>query len=412
MIERFVRDKNTRLRLLAGGLGRYVEGFATLLCEQGYRPKSVTYRIRMVGAFAKWLHIRGVEVRSIDDETVSQFLQYRWKRRSRNRADEPGLRLFLEYLRKRSIVQQYRPQPDKSRLALILQGYAQYLVHERSLAVATRQNYGSLIHGFLMDRFGARIPELGKLRARDITSYLERYRIKFSIGRSKLLVTALRSFLRYAFIKGMIRYDLMPSVPTVAHWKRSGLPKAIPQDHVELILKSCDRRTREGLRDYAILLILARLGLRCHEVVYMRLEDLDWDQGEVIIRGKGCRSDRLPVPEDVGAAIATYLRRGRPQCADRRLFVRVKAPHKGFSGSCAVGDLLRRAAVRAGFKPSLISPHRLRHSVATEMLRQGATLQEISQLLRHRQADTTTIYAKVDVIALRRLAQPWPRATR
>ena len=122
-----------------------------------------------------------------------------------------------------------------------------------------------------------------------------------------------------------------------------------------LPLKSCDRRTREGLRDYAILLILARLGLRCHEVVYMRLEDLDWDQGEVIIRGKGCRSDRLPVPEDVGAAIATYLRRGRPQCADRRLFVRVKAPHKGFSGSCAVGDLLRRAAVRAGFKPSLPS---------------------------------------------------------
>ena len=189
----------------------------------------------------------------------------------------------------------------------------------------------------------------------------------------------------------------MPSVPTVAHWKRSGLPKAIPQDHVELILKSCDRRTREGLRDYAILLILARLGLRCHEVVYMRLEDLDWDQGEVIIRGKGCRSDRLPVPEDVGAAIATYLRRGRPQCADRRLFVRVKAPHKGFSGSCAVGDLLRRAAVRAGFvpfpdQPAPLAPFRSHRDAGVREPR----CRRISQLLRHRQADTTTIYAKVE----------------
>lgn len=411
MIERFIRDKTTRRHLLTGKMGRYVEGFAEYLSDQGYRPAGVTYRLRIVGAFGRWLDRRDIGVRKINDETVSQFLQYRWKCRSRSPADEPGLRLFLEHLRQRRIVRQYRPRPNKSKLARMLQGYERYLVRERALATATRENYGSMIHDFLADRFGARAPGLRKLRAQDITRYLERYGTRFSIARTKLLVTTLRSFLRYALIKGMITHDLVPFVPTVAHWKRGGLPKAVPQGQVKRILQSCDRRTRRGRRDYAVLLLLARLGLRCNEVVFMRLEDIDWDHGEIVIRGKGPRSDLLPIPEDVGEAIASYLRRGRPRCATRRLFVRLKAPYKGFSGSSAVGDLLRHATGRAGLDPSLISPHRLRHSVATEMLRQGATLHEISQLLRHRHTDTTAIYAKVDVIALRQLAQPWPAAT-
>jgi site-specific recombinase XerD len=253
---------------------------------------------------------------------------------------------------------------------------------------------------------------LRQLSARDVTRFLHRYCQHFSKGRAKLLVTALRSFLRYALVKGLITNDLVPCVPTVAYWKRSGLPKAIPKSQVKRILHSSDHRTSIGRRDYAVVLVLARLGLRCHEVVLMTLDDIDWAQGEITVRGKGRRSDRLPIPDDVGTAIAAYLRRGRPHCATRRLFVRDRAPYEGFSSSTAVGDILRRAAARAGLDPSGLGPHRLRHSVATEMLRHGATLQEISEILRHRHADTTAIYAKVDLVALRQLAQPWPGARR
>jgi integrase/recombinase XerD len=201
-------------------------------------------------------------------------------------------------------------------------------------------------------------------------------------------------------------------VPAVAFWKRGRLPKAIPQHQVKCLVQSCDRCTPIGRRDYAILLLLARLGLRCHEVVRMALDDIDWDKGEMTIRGKGSRHDRLPLPTDVGKAIASYLLHGRPSCGTRRLFVRAYAPHTGFTRSAAIFEIARRAAERAELDPSLISPHRLRHSLATEMLRHGATLREISEILRHGHTDTTAIYAKVDLNALRQVVDPWPGVQR
>ncbi len=399
-----------RAYLQTGKVGRYLDAFAKLLSERGYRVQGIKYRLRIVRVFGRWLDGRGLKLRDVDEQTVASFLEYRWKYRSRSGADEPGLRLFLNHLRDRGVVRRRRPRLDQSSLARTLRAYDRYLVRDRDLAKATRENYASLVRSFLVDKFGKDHLHLRQLNARDVTRFLLRYCQRFSKSRAKLLVTALRSFLRYALVKGLITNDLVPGVPTVAYWKRSGLPKAIPQDQIKRILHGCDRRTAIGRRDYAVLLLLTRLGLRCHEVVLMTLDDIDWDQGEITVRGKGCRSDRLPIPGDVGIAIAAYLRRGRPRCSTRRLFVRVRAPCNGFSGSAAVGDILRRAAARAGLEPSGIGPHRLRHSVATEMLRHGATLHEISELLRHRHADTTAIYAKVDLVALRQLAQPWPGA--
>jgi site-specific recombinase XerD len=202
--------------------------------------------------------------------------------------------------------------------------------------------------------------------------------------------------------------DLAAVVPTVANHRFSGLPKFLTPDEIERLLHVCDLGTVAGRRDYAILLLLARLGLRAGEVVHMTLEDIDWDAGELVIRGKSRRENRLPLPVDVGKAFAQYLRHGRPRCCSRRVFIRLSAPHQGFSSSVAVCDVVRRALARAGLNPAFKGAHLLRHSLATRMLRAGASMGEIGQILRHRLANTTEIYAKVDLTALRALAEPWP----
>jgi len=199
-------------------------------------------------------------------------------------------------------------------------------------------------------------------------------------------------------------------VPRVADWRLATLPKSITSDQVERLLEACDRRNAVGRRDYAILLMLARLGLRAGEIVAMDLEDLDWDTGELVVRGKGGRRDRLPLPRDVGAAVAAYLRLGRPTCSTRRVFIRMRAPLRGFANSIAICTIVERALTRAELDPPRKGAHLLRHTLACTMLRGGASLAEIGEILRHRSPDTTAIYAKVDVTALRALAPAWPRS--
>ncbi len=218
----------------------------------------------------------------------------------------------------------------------------------------------------------------------------------------------MRSFLRFALRKGKIETDLAAAVPTVASWRLASVPPSLNPQQIECLLDSCDQSTIVGQRDATILLLLCRLGLRAGEIVAMRLEDLDWRAAEITVRGKGRRRNRLPMPQDVGQALATHLRKGRPSCSSRRAFVRLRAPHRGFASAVAICSLVRRALDRAGLRPAREGAHLLRHSLATEMLRQGASLDEIAQILRHNSPTTTEIYAKVDVSALRELAQPWP----
>ncbi|MEX2123424.1 MAG: tyrosine-type recombinase/integrase [Woeseia sp.] len=224
------------------------------------------------------------------------------------------------------------------------------------------------------------------------------------------MVTALRSFVRYLKARGEISADLRAAVPTVANWRRADLPKTIAPEQVEKLLASCDGATPAGRRDRAILLLLARLGLRASEVVAMRLDDFDWATGMFIVRGKGPRREPVPLPEDVGQALAGYLSDGRPICASRRVFVRLQAPHRGLAHSSTVCDVVKRALARAGIDAALKGAHLLRHSLATRLLASGASLAEIGELLRHERLQTTQIYAKLDLGALRSLAQPWPGA--
>jgi len=224
------------------------------------------------------------------------------------------------------------------------------------------------------------------------------------------MVTALRSFLRFLFERGEIETDLAASVPTVAHWRLAGVPRYLDDDEVEKLLGSRDLSTATGRRDRAILLLLARLGLRAGEIVALRLEDLHWREGEFTVRGKGRYHDRLPLPREVGEAIALYLQKDRPSCRSRRVFLRRKAPLRGFAGPGTVTTIVRRAIDQAGLEPSEKGAHLLRRSLATGMLGRGATLAEIGQILRHRSPNSTEIYAKVDIGGLRSLARPWPLA--
>jgi site-specific recombinase XerD len=290
--------------------------------------------------------------------------------------------------------------------------YRHYLLQERGLAKTSLLNYVPFAEQLLTDRFSESALNLSELTAQDVTKFLQDRARQLCPGRAKLLVTALRSFLRYLRHQGQISVDLAGCVPSVAAWSLSTVPKFLPAGTVQQILDHCDRNTPEGKRNYAVLLLLARLGLRACEIVALSLNDIDWDNGRITIRGKGGRWAQLPLPVDVGEAIAIYLQSGRPRCVCRQVFIRHRAPLRGFAHSITVSTIVRRALIRARIDSVRKGAHLFRHTLATDLLRNGASLDEIGELLRHRSPNTTALYAKVDLTALRTLALPWPGGVR
>jgi site-specific recombinase XerD len=286
--------------------------------------------------------------------------------------------------------------------------YGQYLCQERALVSSTVHRYVVLAREFLTDCFGTSPIDLSTLQATNITGFVQRRAATIGSRWAQLMTTALRSFLQFARYRGDLTTDLAACVPTVANWSQSTLPRALPPGQLKLVLASCDRKTAMGRRDYAILLLLARLGLRSSEIIALSLEDLDWQTGLITVRGKGGRYSQLPLPVDVGEAIANYLQTARPKTVHRRIFLRGRAPVTSFKGPQAIASLVRHALVRAGIHSQRNGAHQFRHRLASQMLRHGASLAEIGELLRHRSPQTTTIYAKVDLTSLRTLALPWP----
>jgi site-specific recombinase XerD len=313
--------------------------------------------------------------------------------------------MLLSLLRDAGIIRCV-PVREETPLHAIEQRFARYLTQVRGLAKPTINNYLPIARTFLSERFGDNQITLDELTPRDITRFIVRHVNRMSPRSAQLVITALRSFFRYLYERGEISTNLVASIPTVANWRMSDLPKFLEPEHAECLLASCNRSVPTGRRDYAVLLLLAQLGLRAGEVVHMQLDDLDWERGELMVRGKSLRHDRLPIPTDVGEALAGYLCH-RPPCSSRRVFLRINAPRQGLTGSSAVCDIVRRALVRAGLHPARKGSHLLRHGLAVKMLRGGASLAEISEILRHELPSTTEIYTKVDVAALRALALPW-----
>jgi site-specific recombinase XerD len=329
------------------------------------------------------------------------------------RGDEAStVRRFVEHLRGFGVLSSPEAEPvcDASPFDDLLLGYTKFLLEERAVVQVTVDNYVPFALRFLGERFGDGPLSLRELGESDVTDFVLRWVRSQSPGIAKLMVTALRSFFRFLLAHGEIDVDLAAAVPSVADWRLSTVPKYISQEDVERVLGVCDRTTVVGRRNYAMLVLLARLGLRAGEVVRLELDDIDWRAGELTVRGKGFECDRMPLIPEVGEALADYVSRGRPECSTRRVFIRARPPIRQIGGSGTVSTVVCRAIRRAGVKAPTQGAHLLRHSLATNMLRAGASMGEIGEILRHRSPITTEIYAKVDFNALRRLAQPWPVA--
>jgi len=392
-------------RVCAGPLAPYFERFAAFLAGEGYAAQTVRTKCALVGELSRWLKSSGVaRLARLDEERVHKF--HARRRDARGRGDVSTSRQLLEFLRGLGAIASRRPHTDRSPLGRLTGDYERFLTSERGLARSTVIGYVAIVRRFLMEHFQSRPLRLQDLRPQDLHRFVLGEARRVSRTHARTTVTTLRSFLRFLRQRGAIDTDLAAALFGVSCWRWAHIPKSLPPDQVERLLGSCDRQTRSGQRDYAILLLLARLGLRGGEVLALTLDDLDWECGEVLVRGKGQRCERLPLPKDVGAALAQYLRHVRPACATRKVFLRLHAPQHGLRLS-AVCCVVRRALQRAGLNPDFKGAHLLRHSLATNMLRRGASLGEIGHLLRHRQPTTTQIYAKVDLEALRGIALPW-----
>ena len=387
-----------------GSLAAHLDKFAEFLVGEGYVSETIKAKYALVADLSHWLKQRGVPLAKLDETKLKQFHAHR--RGSRRRGDVSTGHQLLEFLRRLGVVPALPQKVDQTALGQLTRDYERFLSSERGLAPATLISYLPIVRRFLTAHFGNKALRLQDLQPQDLHRFILRQVPRGSRTYSKLMVTALRSFLRFLCQRGSTKTDLASALFGVAHWRLSQLPKSLPPDQVEQLLRCCDRSTASGQRDYAILLLLARLGLRGGEVLAMTLDDLDWERGEILVRGKGQRLERLPLPKDVGTALVHYLRRVRPTCSTRKVFIRLKAPRRGLRQT-SICCVVRRALQRAGLNPDFKGAHLLRHSLATKMLRRGASLGEIGQLLRHQQPTTTQIYAKVDIKALRAIALPW-----
>jgi len=389
-------------------LSEHLDAYAAAVAEQGYTHDSIRQQIVAIADFSRWLKQKHIKVQTVDSDVVDRFLRLRRRQQRVRRGDPKTLVRLLAMLCQRGVVQQRQQPVVDNACARIINEFRCYLLQERGLSPSTLLNYVPAAEQFLAERFHNRAPNLAMLRASHVTGFVLRHARQLSPVRAGLMVTALRSFFRYLRHRGAITTDLAGCVPTVPNWSLSTLPRFLPAATVERILECSDRTTSVGRRNHAILLLLARLGVRAGEVVGLSLDDIDWSTGQITIRGKGGKSAQLPLANDVGAAIAAYLRHDRPRSATRRVFLRHRAPLVGFGNSSTISSLVRRALKHAGVESVHTGAHVLRHSLATSLLRQGGSLDEIGELLRHQSPNTTAIYAKVDVTALHTLALPWP----
>lgn len=407
-MEQLYKDARTLERMRAGLLGAYVDAFARQLIDQGYARPSIRYSLQLVADFGRWLMQRRILVSRVTPESLSGYLRDRTRRGHFRPGDASILRRLRNLLAEQGIVVEDPPIAPTAVEQLETE-FRYYLERERRLAPATVFHYLEFARRFLAQMVPKGEASLAHVQAADVVDFVQREAARLHHAkRAKLMTTAVRSFLQYARYRGLIEADLKPSVPAVANWSMASLPRALSAVELQRFLASCERGTAVGRRNWAILLLLARLGLRAGEVTALTLDDIDWAAAELCIQGAGVSANRLPLPHEVGAALADYLRDGRPACTSRRVFVRMRAPTRGFKSSSAVSTVVRRALARAGLDPAHHGAHLLRHTVATQMLRQGASLAEIGELLRHRSPQTTMIYAKVDLDLLRPLALPWP----
>jgi site-specific recombinase XerD len=402
-----LKNAPTLQRIHEGPLGQHIDSYAAEIRTGGFAEPSAKRQIAVIVDFGHWLATRRINAQDITPKHFQPYLRSGARYRVRD-GDLAALKRLWNLLRRQGVIPE-PSMPAATPLDRLQDEFHLYLRQERALASTTMSYYLSFAREFLAEHFDDGPVDLASLCAADVTGFVGRRAASLVHSkRVQQMTTSLRSFLRFARYRGDLNTDLAACVPAVASWSLSTVPKALPPAQVELVVASCDRQTAVGRRDYGILLLLARLGLRAGEVATLSLEDLDWQAGLITVRGKGGRYSQLPLPVDVGEAIADYLRHGRPRSASRSVFLRVKAPKVSFKGQEAIGSVVKHALARAGLDTPRKGAHQFRHGLASQMLRQGASLAEIGEVLRHRNPQTTTIYAKVDLASLATVALPWP----
>lgn len=412
-MERTYESAAALARHAVGPLAAHLDEFVASLTQQQYVPAVVYVKALHALAFDRWLAKRRVTLANLGDIHVDRFQRRRRRRRQSIRAETSHRERYdvsevLQFLRARGACKTVDVDPIPADAFVV--GFEQHLRHHQGLAPATIETYSRFASQFLHEHFGMGEVNLRRLRPSAPIEFVQGRAKRMRPPALKCVVNAMRSFLRYGQYRGEVAPELVAAVPAVATWTTTPpLPRAISAEHAQRAIDSCDVRTAVGMRDRAVLLLLARLGLRAHEIIALQLDDCDWDAGCLRVRGKGGHESLLPMPVDVGTAIAAYLKRGRPASADRHLFLRSMAPIRAFApGSYAIGSIVRYALQRAKVDAPHKGSHQFRHALAVRMLERGASLAEIGEVLRHRTPQTTSIYARVDIGSLRSLALPWP----
>jgi integrase/recombinase XerD len=388
---------------VAGPLEAHADGFAQSLLAQGFSRLSAANQLRVFAHVSRWLAEKRLRATDLTEKRAVEFLGARRRAGYTSLRSRRGLDRIFEHLRKLGVVPWPAVDRPRGTLGRLTTQYASYLAHERGLAQDTICHRVDCARRFLAD-FGATRAALRAVRPSDIHDFLRRRSRQCSPRSLAAFGSDLRSFFRFLLVAGIVHRALAEAVPSAPGWRDEVIPAGISASEVHRLMASCDRRTAAGRRDYAILSLLTRLGLRAGEVVSLAIEDINWRQGEIIVHGKGAKRDLLPLPKDVGEALSGYLRL-RPKVLARQVFLRSRAPHVPLR---SIGFIVDAASRRAGLER--VWPHRLRRTAATQMLAQGSSLEEIAQVLRHSLTSTTAIYAKVDRRALRELVQPWPGA--
>jgi site-specific recombinase XerD len=388
-----------------GALGCHVEGFHRYLQGLGYTPGTIQNQMTLFGHVGRWMETRGLSPQDLTAAVIDEFVAEARQQGRLHRADRRTAFQVLEHLAEQGVVRAPSADPATS-LERFLDEYRGWMLHERGLAETTVQRYENTARRFLVLRAVADFDPAVCVTSAEVNTFLLAECARCSVGAAKGRVAELRSLLRYLFVRELTATALAAAVPPVAGWHNTGIPPNLSAEDVQAMLDSCDRGRPNGIRDHAILTLVARLGLRSIEVSRMELDDVNWRTGEITIRGKARRIDTMPLPVEVGEALAGYLADARPSGdpGQRRLFLTGRAPRSPIHADL-VSDVARRACLRAGLAP--VGAHRLRHALARQMVAEGVVLTDISQVLRHRDLATTAIYAKVDLDSLRMVARPW-----
>jgi site-specific recombinase XerD len=410
MLEKIYHYKSVIQELRCGVLDKYIDYFAAYYYELGYARKCLAHRFAVIRSLSQWLTKRSLRLADLDEEQLVQFAKFRKKQTTRflRRGDRTILSLLINYLRREKAIPLSHPvKPENKSIENITQAYAQHLDEDKGLCASTIKRNKGVVHEFLTRQFGKERVIFSKITQNKILTYLSSNKKYQNPKGIQINASCLRSFLRYSVMIGKIRAELANCIPSMPGWRAAHLPVFLVKSEIKQLLKACDRRTHTGCRNYAILLLLVRLGLRASEVINLSLDDINWELGELTICGKGRKYRVLPLPDDVGEAMVTYLRCARPKSTDRQVFVRSKAPYKGLGSSSDITSIVCRALKAAGLHPRHMGAHLLRYTAAAETLNKGGTLFEIGQLLGHSSVDTTALYVKLDINNLRELAQPW-----